>query len=223
MRILVAEDDRSTAFDLKTDLGAEGHEVEVACDGAEALEIIRMQLFDAVVLDVMMPKMDGFEVLTHMRAEHNETPVIILSALSTYDDRVKGLGVGADDYLTKPFGVEELLARLDNITRRHGKVHQDALILDDLQIELHAHEVTRNGKELFLRPREFKLLTTMAQARGRIFTKDQLHKRVWGYDFDPQTNLVRVTIARLREQVDKGRESPLIETIHGVGYRVRKD
>jgi two-component system OmpR family response regulator len=223
MRILVAEDDRGTAFDLKTDLSAEGHEVVIARDGEEALEIIRAQIFDAMVLDIMMPKLDGFEVLTQMRAEHNETPVIILSALSTYDDRVKGLGVGADDYLTKPFGVEELLARLGNITRRHEKDHRDEVILDDLTIDLHAHEVTRNGDALVLRPREFKLLTIMAQARGRIFTKDQLHKRVWGYDFDPQTNLVRVTIARLREQIDRDRESPLIETIHGVGYRVRKD
>ncbi len=223
MRILVVEDDTETAFDLKTDLRSEGHDVMNAYDGESALEMTRAQNFDAVVLDIMMPKMDGLEVLARMRAENNDTPVIVLSARSAYDDRVEGLGVGADDYMTKPFGIEELLARLDNITRRHRKELADELVLDDVVVDLHSHAVTRGGEVVYLRPREFALLVTMAQARGRIFTKDQLHKRVWGYDFDPQTNLVRVTIARLREQIDRGRELPLIETVHGVGYRVRKD
>ncbi len=223
MRILVVEDDRDTAFDLKTDLRAEGHDVVNAYDGESALETIKSQSFDAIVLDIMMPKVDGLEVLARMRAEHDDTPVIVLSARSTYDDRVEGLGVGADDYMTKPFGIEELLARLDNITRRHRRDMTDELVLDDVVMDLHSHEVTRGGETVYLRPREFKLLITMAQARGRIFTKDQLHKRVWGYDFDPQTNLVRVTIARLRDQIDRGREHALIETVHGVGYRVRKD
>jgi DNA-binding response OmpR family regulator len=221
MRILIIEDDRNTAFDLKTDLLAEGHDVTIARDGEVALTVTRKQQFEAIVLDLMLPKIDGIEVLKRMRGEGNDTPVIVLSARSSYDDRVAGLGVGADDYMTKPFGIEELLARLDNVTRRHRKEHTDELRIEDIALDLRTHESTMGGQPLCLRPREFQLLAVLGQARGRIFTKDQLHKRVWGYDFDPQTNLVRVTIARLRDQIDRDRDNPLIETVHGVGYRVR--
>lgn len=220
--MLVIEDERNMAYNLKTDLTRDGFDVEVVYDGEAAVEQLEKHSFDVAVLDIMLPKLDGIEVLKRVRTANNNIPIVLLSARSRYEDRVTGLAAGADDYLTKPFGIEELIFRIRNITRRHhAETHQEIRVAD-LVIDLMEREVRRNGERIYLRPTEFKLLATLAQSPGRIFTKYQLHKKVWDYDFDPQSNMLRVTFTRLRQHIDHGREEPLIETIRGSGYRLRK-
>ncbi|MEM7392067.1 MAG: response regulator transcription factor [Verrucomicrobiota bacterium] len=223
MHILVVEDERRAAFNLRAGLEKNGFTVDVVYDGAMAETRLGEHSFDAVVLDVMIPKIDGIEVLHRIRGSNNSVPVILLSALSEYDDRLKGLKAGADDYMTKPYGIEELVIRIENLTRKHREEIRDRIEIDDLQINLQERMVARRGEDLLLRPREYELLLVLARSPGRIFTQEQIHRKVWGYNFDPTTNIVRVTITRLRNKVDKDRSAPLIETVHGVGYRLRKE
>jgi two-component system OmpR family response regulator len=220
MRILVVDSNRRSCCALKGDFIVAGHEVEVAYNGESALREAFTHSFDALITEMNMPDIDGVEVISRLRSVQNEIPAIILSSKYKYEDRVRGLEAGADDYMMKPYGVGELLLRLKNITLRHQKRLLQEIQLDDISIDLHAQEVFRGGSGIRLRPLEFKLLTALALVRGRVISRTQLLKNVWGYDFEPSTNLVRVAVARLREQIDNGREKPLIETIYGVGYRI---
>ncbi len=225
MRVLVVEDDADTAHYLQKGLGEHGHVCDRAADGPEALEAALNREYDVIVMDRMLPKLDGLSVLRALRAAGRQTPVLILSALSQVDDRVQGLTAGGDDYLTKPFAFSELLARLEVLTRR-GKSDpavETRLALGDLEMDLLSRTVTRGGQVIDLQPREFKILEYFLRRAGRVVTRTMLLEGVWDYNFDPQTNVIDVHISRLRQKIDKGFAVPLLHTIRGSGYILKAD
>ncbi|QHQ36559.1 winged helix-turn-helix domain-containing protein [Algicella marina] len=225
MRVLVVEDDADTATYLAQGLREAGHTVDLAATGPEGLEAALSQSHDVIVMDRMLPNMDGLSVVRTLREEGHATPVLILSALSQVDDRVKGLKAGGDDYLTKPFAFSELEARLSVLTRRAAPQQAEAtrLSLADLEMDLLARTVTRGGKTLDLQPREFKILEYLLRRAGRVVTRTMLLEGVWDYSFDPQTNVIDVHISRLRQKIDKGFERELLHTIRGSGYMLRAE
>ncbi len=221
MRILIVEDDAKTADYLAKGLGEAGHTVDRAGDGREGLFLASGGDYDAVVLDRMLPKLDGLAVLQALRAAEVETPVLILSAVGHVDERVKGLKAGGDDYVVKPFAFSELLARIEALSRRRGTASaQTKLNVADLEMDLLARRVTRSGKSIDLQPREFKLLEYLLRHSGQTVTRTMLLEGVWDYHFDPQTNVIDVHVSRLRQKVDREFETPLIHTVRGVGYRL---
>ncbi len=223
MRILVIEDDADTAAYLAQGLREGGHVVDLASTGPEGLEAALSQSHDVIVMDRMLPNMDGLSVVRTLREAGHATPVLILSALSQVDDRVKGLQAGGDDYLTKPFAFSELEARIAVLARR-GAVQPAAetrLALADLEMDLLTRTVSRAGKTLDLQPREFKILEYLLRRSGRVVTRTMLLEGVWDYNFDPQTNVIDVHISRLRQKIDKGFETSLLHTIRGAGYMLR--
>ena len=220
-RILVVEDDGDTADYVTKGLREAGYTVELVMDGRDGLYMASSSAFDAVVMDRMLPGMDGLSVLKALRAGGVETPILILSALAQLDERVVGLKAGADDYLTKPFGFSELQARIENLMRRRGsKVVETALRCADLQMDLLSRKVTRSGKTLDLLPREFKLLEYFLRNKDRVVTRTMLLEQVWDYRFDPHTSIIDTHISRLRKKLDEGFERPLLHTLRGVGYRL---
>ena len=223
MKVLVVEDEKQIADFVKKGLAEQGFLVEHCAHGDEAMERMLTQAYDAVVLDIMLPGRDGLSILKQFRKKGHTTPVILLTARSELDERVEGLNTGADDYLTKPFYVEELVARLHAVTRRSSDEQMSLLQAGDLTVNLITREVRVSGKPVRLTAREFSLLEYMVRNPGRVFTRTQMLEHVWGYDFDPNTNLVDVHIQRLRKKLSPDKETSLIETIRGVGYRVRKD
>lgn len=219
MYVLVAEDERRLSQVVRRVLEEEGHTVDAAYDGEEALAMAIEGTHDVIVLDVMMPEMDGFEVCQSLRRNKLDTPVIMLTALDSVDDRVRGLDAGADDYLPKPFAFQELLARVRALGRR--KVHArepDELSLGDLKLDLRRRRAQRDGKTIELSPKEFSLLEFLMRNEGRVVTRTQILDHLWGYDYATDSNLVDVYIAYLRRKIDKGHDKKLVRTIRGVGY-----
>ncbi len=225
MHLLIIEDDRDAASYLEKGLKESGHAVDTVHSGREGLLMAAGGDYDVLIVDRMLPELDGLSLVRTLRATHNQTPVLFLSALGQVDDRVKGLRSGGDDYLSKPYAFSELLARIESLgRRRHGPVAngpETVLRYDDLVVDLLARRVERGGKELDLQPREFKLLEVLLRHAGQVMTRTMLLEKVWDYRFDPQTNVIDVHISRLRQKVDKGFAHPLIHTIRGAGYSLR--
>ncbi|MEP3631038.1 MAG: response regulator transcription factor [Hyphomicrobiales bacterium] len=220
MRILLIEDDTEAASYLTKALNEAGHVVELAADGEEGYFLASGSDYDVLVVDRMLPKRDGLSVIASLRAEGNQTPVLILSALGQVDDRVEGLRAGGDDYLTKPYAFSELLARIEVLAKRRGGVNEQSTTLKvaDLELDRLAHSVHRSDTEIVLQPREFRLLEFLMKNAGQVVTRTMLLENVWDYHFDPQTNVIDVHISRLRSKIDKGFDEPLVHTMRGAGY-----
>jgi two-component system OmpR family response regulator len=222
MKILVIEDDRQAASYLAKGLKEAGHVVDVANDGKEGLFLAGAEHYDVMIVDRMLPGRDGLSLVQVLRAAGNDTPVLFLSALGSVDDRVKGLKAGGDDYLTKPFAFSELLARIEVLVRRRGAAQpQTRLSVGDLELDLLSRSVKRSGKPIDLLPREFSLLEYLMRNAGSVVTRTMMLENVWDYHFDPQTNVIDVHIARLRQKIDKDFPTPLIHTVRGAGYSLR--
>ena len=221
MRILIVEDDLEAAEAMARGLTEAGHECTRCADGQEGLTAARDGTFDVMVVDRMMPRMDGIQLVETLRREGDRTPVLFLSALGEVGDRVDGLQAGADDYLVKPYAFPELIARIEALARRHdtGSVHT-LLKVGDLEMDLIAREVHRAGKAVDLQPREFQLLEFLMRHAGQSVTRTMLLEKVWHYHFDPQTNVIDVHISRLRSKIDKGFDRPMLQTVRGAGYRL---
>lgn len=223
MRLLLVEDDRKIASFVKNGFKAEGFAVDHAADGTAGLDLALSEPYDAAVVDIMLPGLDGLSLIGRMRREKVMTPVIILSAKDAIDDRVKGLQAGGDDYLGKPFAFSELLARVQALIRRSsGAQEPTRLSVGDLTIDWLSRDVRRGGLKIDLQPLEFSLLAYLVRNAGRVVSKTMIMEHVWDYHFDPQTNVVEARICRLREKVDKGFEEKLIRTVRGVGYVLRR-
>jgi DNA-binding response OmpR family regulator len=223
MKILVIEDAKKIASFIRKGLEAQGFVVDVSHHGDEGFTAVTTRPYDAVVLDIMLPGRDGLSILRNLRERRLAVPVILLTARSELNERLEGLNLGADDYLTKPFFIEELIARLYAVTRRASGASQSILTLADLTVNLLTREVVRGGRHIELTAREFELLEHLVRSPGRVLTRPQICERVWNYDFDPGTNLVEVYVQRLRKKVDGEGDVKLIETIRGVGYRMKPD
>jgi two-component system, OmpR family, response regulator len=222
MKLLVVEDDRETASYLKKGLCESGYTVDTAGDGREALFHASSGGYDAIVLDRMLPGIDGLAVISALRAAEITTPALILSALGSVDDRVKGLRAGGDDYLVKPFAFSELLARIEALLRRRAASPAATVLrLADLELDLLSRTVKRGGKTIELLPREFRLLEYMMRNSGQVVTRTMLLEHVWDYHFDPQTNVIDVHVSRLRQKIDKNFAPPLLHTVRGAGYCLR--
>ena len=221
MKTLIIEDDAETAAFIAAGLRSSGHEPTLAADGREGFEIAAQETFDVIILDRMLPALDGLSVVALLRAEGISTPVLFLTNLSGVDDRVEGLGAGGDDYLVKPFAFEELLARLYALARRPTFGSSPIrLAAGDLEVDLIARTVKRAGETIELQPREFRLLEVLLRSDGRLVTRRMLLEQVWGFNFDPHTNIVETHISRIRTKIDRGR-APLIQTVRGAGYVLR--
>lgn len=223
MNILVVEDEAKISELLGRGLREAGYVVDFARDGIEALIQLGQKTFDLIVLDLMLPGMDGLEVLRNARARKILTPVIILSARQSLEDRLLGLRAGGDDYILKPFSFEELLVRIETVLRRSSDgAGATSLSFDDLTINLLTREVTRDGTRIELQAREFALLECLLRSPERVLTKTLILEKVWDYHFDPQTNVVDVLVCRLRAKVDRGFQTKLIHTIRGMGYALKR-
>ena len=223
MRILVIEDDIETASYIAKGLKQHGHTVDQATDGKDGLFMALENDYDILILDRMLPALDGLSILKTLRSSDRQTPVIILSALGEVDDRVQGLKAGGDDYLVKPFAFSELLARIEALLRR-GEMKPDTSLLKvaDLELDRLTHTVKRAGKTIELQPREYLILEFLLQHAGQIVTRTMLLENVWDYHFDPQTNIIDVHISRLRNKIDRDFEAPLLQTVRGAGYCLRE-
>lgn len=222
MHVLVVEDDARVASHVVKGLKAEGWLVDHVADGREALFRVASETYDVIVLDRMLPNVDGLKILQTMRATGDSTPVLILSALGDVDNRVKGLRAGGDDYLAKPFAFSELLARVEVLSRRKGVVQETTeLTLADLTMNLLTRTVTRAGTPIELTSREFGLLEYLLRNAGRVVSRSMLLEAVWDYNFDPQTNIIDQHVSRLRQKIDKDFDPPLVQTVRGAGYSLR--
>jgi two-component system OmpR family response regulator len=222
MRILVVEDDRDAASWLVKGLKEAGHVADLATDGEDGLSMARERIYDVLIVDRMLPRLDGLSVISRLKEEGVGTPVLILSALADVDDKVKGLRAGGDDYLGKPYSFAELLARVEGLARRNAaEPLKTRLAVLDLEMDLLARTVTRAGKSILLQPREFKLLEYLMRNAGHVVTRTMLLENVWDYHFDPQTNVIDVHISRLRTKIDKGFDEPMLQTVRGAGYMIR--
>lgn len=221
MKILLVEDEEEIGGLIKDGLEKEEFSVDYCKDGDSGMEHAMAHSYDAIVLDVMLPGKSGLEILKMVRASQNNVPIIIITARGETEDRIQGLDLGADDYLPKPFFVEELIARLRAIWRRSSETGMSVLNVGTLSANLMTREVIRSGQQIEMTPKEFSLLAFLMRAPGRVLTRTQILEQVWGYHFDPGTNLVDVYIRRLRSKIDFEGEIPLIETLRGVGYRMQ--
>jgi two-component system OmpR family response regulator len=222
MRVLIIEDERETAQFLQKALKESGHQAALAHDGEEGLALAREGDFDVLIIDRMLPRLDGLTVVRTLRAEGVRTPALILSALGEVDDRVKGLRAGGDDYLTKPYALAELLARIEALARRTDGQHEPTrYVVGDLVLDRLSHRVMRAGEPIALQPREFRLLEYLMRHAGQVVTRTMLLEHVWDYHFDPQTNVIDVHVSRLRSKIDKGFDAPLLHTVRGAGYMIR--
>jgi two-component system OmpR family response regulator len=219
MHILLIEDDVVAAEYLLKGIGETGHIVDHAADGETGLTLALNGRYDVIVVDRMLPGRDGLTIIRMLRADRNDTPVLVLSALGEVDSRVEGLRAGGDDYLVKPYAFSELLARLDALARRNRPATQQRrLQLADLVIDSQNQSVTRAGRRIHLQPREFRLLEYLMRNAGRVVTRTMLLEQLWDFHFDPKTNVIDVHISRLRGKIDKGFDKPLLHTVHGAGY-----
>ncbi|MGZ3524613.1 MAG: response regulator [Thermodesulfobacteriota bacterium] len=223
MRVLVVEDDVKIASFIVKGLKAAGYAVDHALDGENGLHMALTQPYDTAIFDIMLPKLDGLSLIERMRKEKVGTPVIILSAKASIDDRVKGLQTGGDDYLTKPFAFSELLARVQALIRRaSGLSEPTRLTVGNLSMNLLTREVKRGDRKIELQPIEFSLLEYLMRSAGRIVSRTMIMEHVWNYNFDPQTNVVEARISRLRDKIDRGFDNKLIHTVRGVGYVLKE-
>lgn len=218
MRILIAEDEKDLNQILKARLTAEHYSVDSCYDGQEALDYLASAEYDAAVLDIMMPAVDGLAVLKRMRQRNDSTPVILLTAKDSIEDRVQGLDAGANDYLVKPFAFEELLARIRVLLRRPAETPKTCYRIADLELHLDTMRVTRGGKEVKLSGKEFALLRYMVQNEGIVLSRDRLEEHLWNFDYVGGSNVIDVYIRYLRKKIDEGREPKLIHTVRGAGY-----
>jgi len=224
MRLLVIEDDFQVAAYLVKGLKEQGHNVDHAADGKNGLFLATSEDYDAMIIDRMLPELDGLTIVKSVRAAGKTTPMLILSALGEVDARVEGLRSGGDDYLTKPFAFSELLARLDTLLRRARQTPaaETTLRVADLELDLLTRTVKRGASIIVLQPREYRLLEYLMSNAGRVVTRTMLLEQVWDYHFDPQTNVIDVHISRLRGKIDKNFEQPLLQTVRGAGYMIRE-
>ncbi|WP_068858401.1 response regulator transcription factor [Perlucidibaca aquatica] len=223
MRILIIEDDAEIARYLRKGLTEAGHVVEHADNGRDGLYLATGESFDAIILDRLLPQMDGLTVLTALRSSGATVPVLILSALSHVDERIKGLRAGGDDYLVKPFALSELLARIEVITRRQTPFEaNNELRIGNLSLNRLTRQVHRGDEEILLKPQEYRVLEYLMRHAGQVLTRTMLLENVWDYHFDPQTNVIDVHMSRLRAKIDKAPWAPLIHTVRGAGYSLRE-
>jgi two-component system OmpR family response regulator len=221
LRVLVVEDEIAIANGIRVALTADGNAVDVVADGLEALSWVEMYPYDLVILDIVLPGLDGFSVCARLRASGFPAPILILTALDGVDDRVAGLDRGADDYLAKPFAVTELRARVRALRRRIGPDRAAKITVGDLELDPATLSVTRAGRPIRLTAREFALLELLARHPGQLYTQDRLLDALWNADFIAESNIVEVYIRSLRRKIDEGRRNGLIETVRGSGYRIR--
>ncbi len=223
MRILIVEDDPEAASYMVKAFREAGHVADHVEDGQAGYQRAHDEAYDVLVIDRMLPKLDGLSLVVRLRAEKIATPALILSALGQVDDRVTGLRAGGDDYLAKPYAFSELLARVEVLARRRqaGVVEDTVYRVDGLELDRLAHKLTRDGKEITLQPREFRLLEYLMKHAGQVVTRTMLLENVWDYHFDPQTNVIDVHVSRLRAKIDKGFDPPLLHTVRGAGYMIR--
>jgi two-component system OmpR family response regulator len=223
MKLLIVEDDKEAAAYLKRALQEAGHAVDTAHDGRDGLMLAAAEPYDVIVLDRMLPSLDGLAILRTVRASGVKTPVLLLTALDGIDDRVEGLEAGGDDYLVKPFAFAELLARVNALARRPPPQEvRTELVVGDLRIDLLKRTVIRAGRRVELQPREFQILEFLMRHAGRVVTRTMLLESVWDFHFDPRTNIVESHMSRLRGKVDRGHDRELIQTVRGAGYCVRE-
>jgi two-component system OmpR family response regulator len=223
MKLLIIEDDREAAGFLKRALSEVGHSVDIAAGGRDGLMMAVGEIYDVMILDRMLPEVDGLTILRTLRASGVKTPVLLLTALGGIDDRVEGLNAGSDDYLLKPFAFSELLARVNALARRPPPQDvQTELSAGDLKLDLLKRAVTRAGRRIDLQPREFQLLEFLLRHAGRVVTRTMLLEGVWDFHFDPKTNIVETHVSRLRGKVDRGFDQELIHTVRGAGYMLRE-
>lgn len=218
MRILVVEDEKKIQSFIRKGLTEQGYVVDVSSDGNEGLILAETRPYDAIVLDIMLPGRDGLSILRLLRKKKNKVPVIIITARSDVSERIEGLDLGADDYLVKPFYLEELIARLKSILRRSAGEGLSILEIKDLRLNLMTHTASRGGVDIELAPREFEVLELLMRTPGRVLSRTQIIEHVWEYHFDPDTNLVDVYIRRLRKKIDHEFDDKLIQTVRGIGY-----
>jgi two-component system OmpR family response regulator len=222
MRLLIIEDDEEAAAFIAKALRESGHSADLAHDGGAGLGMAREEGYDVLVVDRMLPVLDGLSIIRTLRDEGSDVPVLILSALGEVDDRVKGLKSGGDDYLTKPFAFSEFLARVEALARRAQPEEQKtSYVIGDLVLDRLSHRVARGGEVIQLQPREYRLLEYLMKHAGQVVTRTMLLEGVWDYHFDPQTNVIDVHISRLRSKIDKNFDIPLLHTVRGAGYVMR--
>ena len=223
MRLLLVEDDTKIASFIEKGLKSSGFAVDHALNGEDGLHLALTEPYDVAVVDLMLPKVNGLTLIENMRARKINTPVIILSAKGSIDDRVKGLYAGGDDYLTKPFAFSELLARVQALIRRSSGVSDPTVItVGDLAVNLLTREVVRDGQPIELQPLEYSLLEYLMRNTGKVVSKTMIMEHVWNYNFDPQTNVVEARICRLRDKIDKPFDKKMIQTVRGVGYVLKE-
>jgi two-component system OmpR family response regulator len=224
MRLLLIEDDQKIASFVIKGFKSEGFAVDHAADGVRGLDLGLTEPYDVIVVDVMLPKLDGLSVIENLRKQNISIPILILSAKDSVDDRVKGLQLGSDDYLPKPFAFAELLARVQALMRRGGgQTETTDLTVGELTLNLINREVVRAGRKIDLQPLEYSLLAYLMRNQGKVVSKTMIMENVWDYHFDPQTNVVEARICRLRDKIDKGFGGKMIHTVRGVGYVLRQD
>lgn len=223
MKVLVVEDEKKMAAFLERGLKEHSFLVKVVRRGDEALELIPQSAYDAVVLDVMLPGLDGISLVKRLRKQGNITPVLMLSARGAVEERVEGLEAGADDYLSKPFAIEELIARLRALNRRQPEMRAQVLKLADLTMDLGEHEVRRGNERIELGAREYRMLQVFLRNAGRVCGRALLLEKVWDFNFDPGSNVVDVYVKRLRDKIDAGRDPKLLHTVRGLGYVLKEE
>jgi len=222
MRILIVEDEKKVAGFIKKGLEEETYAVDVAVDGEEGFGLAEANEYDLIILDLMLPKMDGFEVLTRLREKKVNSPILLLTAKDSVEDKVTGLNKGADDYLTKPFAFSELLARVRSLLRRGQSETKTVLNLADLSLDLVSHKVNSNSEEIELTGKEYSLLEYFMRNQGKVLTRTMIAEHVWDYNFDTFTNVIDVYINHLRKKIDKNHSQKLLHTLRGVGYVLKE-
>jgi heavy metal response regulator len=223
MRLLVIEDEKKVARFIKKGLEEEGYAVDLAFDGEEGLAMVFDQVHDLIILDIALPKIDGLQVLKNLREKNVRTPVLLLTVRATIEDKILGLDFGADDYLTKPFVFQELLARIRALLRRKSEAGPPLLRIEDLALDPARRLVTRGGMRIDLTSKEFALLEYLMRNAGRVLTRAMISEHVWNYDFDTETNIIDVYVNYLRRKIDSGREKRLIHTVRGSGYVLKSE
>ena len=219
-KVLLIEDDPGTAIEVVLELQRQGHRVHHVATGPAGLEVARREPWAAMIVDRLLPDLEGLDVIERLRCEGVRTPALVLSALGGLNERVRGLRAGGDDYLAKPFALIELVARLDALLRRPVELRETMLRLGPLELDLFARAASRAGRELDLLPREFQLLEYLVRCKGRVVTRSMLLQDVWGYRFEPRSNVVDVHMSKLRRKVDPPQDTPLIRNVRGTGYRL---
>ena len=223
MRVLIIEDERKLSNIVRKGLIEEGFAVDQAFDGEEGQYLAEAESYDLIILDIMLPKINGLDVCRSLRNKKINTPILMLTAKTTVEDKVEGLNVGADDYLTKPFAFTELKARLQALLRRSHNQTQTALQADDLEVDPVKHTAKRGNKTISLTPKEFSILEFLLRHQSEVVTRTQITEHVWDYNFDALSNVVDVFVATLRKKIDSGFKNKLIQTVHGVGYKIGKN